>query len=278
MNKNIKLIISHPGKTHRDDFLAIGLVQSICGREIPIQRRNPTPEELNDPDIAVVDCGERHDPALSCYDHHQFSRGTNECALSLTAKAYGQETALSRFEWYATTTMLDSNGPLSVARELGLEKFPNGLNSPIENSILRLTQKSLELESTLSKQIMDDILHEAWEIEKGITWLRKNARFEEVKGVPVIWAAVKDLNELARDKFRDEIAPGYKTPIAVQISYDNRNHGMSFHRFDDDPRVDFSKIEDNPEILFAHKNGFIAKTRQRLSLEECIELVEKSIR
>ncbi len=277
MNKNIKLIISHPGKTHRDDFLAIGLIQSICGKVIKVERRNPTQEELDDPDIAVVDFGGRHDPKTSCYDHHQFPRGTKECALTLVAQSYKVEKVLSRFDWYFVTTILDSCGPFAVARNYGLESFPPGLMSPIENSILRHTRKFPEVEAKISKQVMDDVLEEAWETDNNIKWLRENARLEHVREIPVIWSEIHNLNDLAKNQYRKEVSFQTKNSVAIQVYYDNRNEGMTFFRFDDDKRIDFSKLENDPKILFAHKNGFIAKTKEKLSFEQCAKLIEQSI-
>ena len=36
-------------------------------------------------------------------------------------------------------------------------------------------------------------------------------------------------------------------------------------------------IADRPEIAFAHKSGFIAKTKERLSIDDLIDLVSKAV-
>ena len=51
----IKTIITHPGGAHKDDFLACAVLLSKF--PVSIFRRDPTEEELADPEIAVVDIG-----------------------------------------------------------------------------------------------------------------------------------------------------------------------------------------------------------------------------
>jgi len=46
----------------------------------------------------------------------------------------------------------------------------------------------------------------------------------------------------------------------------------------DHPQIDFSKLEGNPLVSFAHKNGFIAKTDLIYDKEDLIALISLSIR
>ena len=48
----------------------------------------------------------------------------------------------------------------------------------------------------------------------------------------------------------------------VLVSRDNRGPGLALFRREDDPKVDFSVLEGNEAVTFAHKGGFIAKTRE----------------
>ena len=56
----IELIVTHPGGAHKDDFLACSLLAHLHG--VPIERRDPTDEDLAKPSICVVDVGGVHDP------------------------------------------------------------------------------------------------------------------------------------------------------------------------------------------------------------------------
>ena len=65
--------------------------------------------------------------------------------------------------------------------------------------------------------------------------------------------------------------------IAVSISKDDRGDGWTLYRYDDDPRVDFSVLAGHPDIVFAHKGGFIAKTKA-ITINEAIEIVRKALK
>ncbi len=40
---------------------------------------------------------------------------------------------------------------------------------------------------------------------------------------------------------------------------DRRGPGFGLSRFNDDRRLDFTRISEDPEVHFAHKQGFVAK-------------------
>ena len=68
-----------------------------------------------------------------------------------------------------------------------------------------------------------------------------------------------------------------KHPNAVAtITHDDRGDGYCLFRLNDSPKIDFSLIENDERILFAHKNGFVAKTHDKLESTEILELLEKS--
>ena len=81
-------IVTHPGGAHKDDFLACAVLLSKF--PVSIFRRDPTEDELADPQIAVVDVGHRHEPDLNNFDHHQFPREMEPtCSLSLVLQKMG---------------------------------------------------------------------------------------------------------------------------------------------------------------------------------------------
>ena len=51
------LILTHPGSSHKDEFLACCVL--LADHRVPIVRREPTAGELADPSVAVVDVGRR---------------------------------------------------------------------------------------------------------------------------------------------------------------------------------------------------------------------------
>jgi len=58
----IRLIVTHPGSAHKDDFLACSLLAHLHG--VPIHRREPTDQDLADATTCVVDVGGSHDAEL----------------------------------------------------------------------------------------------------------------------------------------------------------------------------------------------------------------------
>ena len=41
---------------------------------------------------------------------------------------------------------------------------------------------------------------------------------------------------------------------------DRRGTGYGISRWEDHPRLDFSRVESEPDVTFAHKSGFVCKT------------------
>ena len=71
-------------------------------------------------------------------------------------------------------------------------------------------------------------------------------------------------------------AGGDENPPDIVISLDRRDKGWRLFRYDGTP-VDFSLISDRPEIAFTHKSGFMAKTKERLAIDDLIALVSKAV-
>ena len=67
-----------------------------------------------------------------------------------------------------------------------------------------------------------------------------------------------------------------ENPPDIVISLDCCSKGWRLFRYDGTP-VDFSLISDRPEIAFAHRSGFMAKTRERLDIDDLIALVSKAV-
>ena len=66
-------------------------------------------------------------------------------------------------------------------------------------------------------------------------------------------------------------------PAEISVTYDGRGEGWRLARLNDATGVDFSKLEGDEKIKFAHKTGFIAKTKQRIPVNEVMKLVETAI-
>jgi hypothetical protein len=119
----VHTIVTHPGGAHKDDLLAVCVLAAL--HDCPIVRREPTLEELADPDVAIVEVGGQHDAALSNFDHHHFPREhPPTCALSLVLDHLGlYQDALSFCDWLETAEWFDSRGPKKTAEHLGVPRL-----------------------------------------------------------------------------------------------------------------------------------------------------------
>jgi hypothetical protein len=126
-----------------------------------------------------------------------------------------------------------------------------------------------EASMPLLKDFGAHIIEEARTLKKQIDFWKSCPRLV-ISGVP---AMIGDTTESAGlEEFRrlDE------NPPDIVITSDRRSDGWRLFRFDGTP-VDFSLISDRPEIAFAHKSGFLAKTKKHLSMDDLVALVSKAV-
>jgi len=113
------------------------------------------------------------------------------------------------------------------------------------------------------------IIAEAAMLKTQIDFWRTCSRLV-IAGVPAI------IGETRESAGLDEFRRLDDNPPDIVISLDRRDEGWRLFRFDGTP-VDFSLISGCPEIAFAHKSGFLAKTRERLDIDALVALVSKAV-
>jgi hypothetical protein len=258
-------IVTHPGSAHRDEFMAccLAIAAGKCGR---IERRDSTDEDLNDPNVIVLDQGGRHEPALMNFDHHQLPRdAAPTCSITLILPYLGidVEKARSIWGWLEFSELLDSKGPFATAEKLG--STPDALFagvSPIETTVLRWFEE-LELIGirgplyALMHRIGKEKLDYLNKVTERIEHLRENAKVVEVGGLRFVDGTCIDRADnpvLGLEMFAEELGD-----IAGTITQDDRGEGLSLFRRNDHPAVDFSRLEGRDGVVFAHKGGFVAK-------------------
>ena len=278
-------IVTHPGQAHRDDFISVCVILDHLRESFDfptVERREPTAEELLDPSIWVVDVGGDFNPALRNFDHHQFPKDyPNRCALSLVLEDLGLDSAakLASGEWVDFTEVLDCKGPFVAASHIGITReqmLP--LESPIESQLLRLWQS--EPDTAVMKYIMAE-MGKQWRkywvgFQTRMKLLKETCSYTPTVGTKGVLFVAVDRNDnpsLAVEKFcqQQNIDP------SVIISQDDRGLGYSLYRRNDDKSIDFRQIKDNPQVIFAHSNGFIAKTVEGLGRDDLLSLVQQSV-
>lgn len=275
--KELTHIVVHGGSAHRDEVIALGIAFAVHG-QLPVFRRDATEDELEDPSVLVLDVGERHEPEKNNFDHHQLPRdAAPACAYTLYAEHVGLDEVLKLRKWYEVGAMLDSKGPFATAKHLGLEKFPFEITGgPIEGQFMMEFERhhTLPVGCFLSAFIHfmgTGMVASAQAYSEQLDNLNRNCMPCEVKGQQVLIFPTDNV-EGSQD-VRDRLFP----EAAVSVSWDDRGEGWSLYRYNDHPAVDFSRLEGDPAVLFAHKGGFIAKTHTRLSVDQVLALVERAI-
>ena len=284
----IKKIITHPGGAHKDEFLACCVL--LANDSVSILRQEATDQDLSDPQVVVVDVGHRHEPQLNNFDHHQFPRDAEPtCSLSLVLSKLGiYEDARSFCPWLEVAEWFDCRGPNDTADWLGLDREVVGkLNSPIDITILQGFAK--QMEHNPGEPIWEVMQMIGKELVEYITGLR--GRIDEVSKIEEVWELKHGGEEFKvifaprTDPSIEEVSGalgwrvkelGLEDEVYVMVYPDGRGQGYGMKRFNDREEVDFSRIEKESDVRFAHARGFIAKV-EAVGFDRLKELIMKSI-
>jgi hypothetical protein len=268
----VHTIVTHPGGSHKDDLLAVCVLAAL--HNCPVVRREPTPAELEDPDVAIVDIGGVHDPARLNFDHHHFPREhPPTCALSLVLEHLGlYQDALRFCDWLETAEWFDSRGPNKTAEWLGVPRRAiSRLNSPIDTTLLRRFAASSRIEPSdpiyaYMKMVGEDLLEYLRDARAKLDFIDARVqRWTIPFGDANIEALFLPRSEPAADEPSGMMGSYIRAQkldgvIAAIIYPDRRGEGFGIGRYEDHPGLDFSRVEGQPDVHFAHKSGFMCKT------------------
>ena len=268
----ISRIVTHPGGAHKDEFLAVCVL--ISKSSAPVFRRDPLLEDLQRPDVAVVDVGGEHSPDRLNFDHHHFPREhPPTCSISLVLQHYGlYEDALLFCPWLVPAEWFDSRGPNKTAEWLGVprEVIPK-MNSPIDITLIRRFASSTHLEAghplyEMMRFIGEDLTAYLENIRSQINFLRDHVTLWTLPcvGGPLTAAylprTTPEVDEPSNAVAAYIRAEGLHARIAAMVYPDRRGGGYGLTRYEDHKYLDFCRVEGEPDVHFAHKTGFICKT------------------
>jgi hypothetical protein len=243
-------------------------------KQAEVFRREPTVEDLNDPDTYVVDVGLELSPERHNFDHHQDR--SLPCAFHLVMQHLGHhEAAMLMFAWYPHMSMMDVRGPYRTAEHLGVDSsvlFAS--SSPIDGYIISTfaSLDSLTAQNPLydlMKSLGEDMIALIDRKMERLDRLKSEARVLGVKHLKAVASDIDDSPKLAMElylRFLDD------ENIVMSITPSNRGDGWELLRLGDNTIVDFRAIENHQEVRFVHGSGFLAKTHKRLPMEEVVEL------
>ncbi len=262
-----QLIITHPGSAHFDEVTAVSLILVVHADTVfRIERCEPTVIELDDPDVWVVDIGGRHEPEKHNFDHHQDT----DCPASfvLVAEYLGLLETMSVMPWWHFKDEVDRFGPSTSSLKYDAGDILVNQN-PVETWLTASFASEPESSLPLLKAFGVHIIEGARMLNSQIDFWKTSSRLV-IAGVSVMIGETRETTGLEEFRRLDENPPG------IVISLDRRDDGWRLFRYDGTP-VDFSLIADCPEIAFAHKSGFMAKTKERLNKDALITLVSKAV-
>ncbi|MES2997376.1 MAG: MYG1 family protein [Verrucomicrobiota bacterium] len=269
---NFTRIVTHPGGAHMDEFLACAVL--LARHPVTIERREPTPEDLENHATAVVDVGHEHHAAKGNFDHHQFPKDHPPvCSLSLVLQHLDvYEDARKFCDWLETTERFDTRGPVETARWLGVERatLPK-LHSPVDVTLLRRFAKSAVVSPgeplwEIMRWIGEDLLHYVAEVRARLGFLAQHGKILAIPagGETVSIFFLPRVEPLGTepssgiDRFLKTHPQG--GDVAGLIYPDRRGAGYGLSRHKDHPGLDFTQIQSEPDVHFAHVRGFVAKT------------------
>ena len=269
---SFSLILTHPGGSHKDEFLACCLL--LAHHTVPIVRREPTAEDLDNPATAVVDVGGEHDPARGNFDHHQFPKDHPPlCALSLVLQHLGvYEDARAFCDWLEPAEWFDTRGPVETSRWLGVERQTMAkLNSPVDVTLLRRFAMVSELKPgepmwEVMRWIGSDLLAYLKSLRERLDFISSVGEFWEIPSAngPFHVLYLPRTEPLPEEpsaglgRFIENHPDGKQ--IVGLVYPDRRGQGFGLSRHNDHPRLDFTRIQNCDDVHFAHARGFVAKT------------------
>ena len=264
-------IITHPGTAHFDDFFAVALIlASFPKKEFMIERREPTQEEIDNENVWVVDIGFEYDESKKNFDHHQDLKVSSSFVLvaeylNLTSHL------IKELPWWDFKDHMDRFGPIKTAKKFIIDDMYTVL-SPVESWVIKLFEQDPMEHYDMIKSFGEFTLKKAKKIEERFKFWEEEAELKLVSGKKILVGLTKDLVglRLYRDNFMKEKA-------SVAVSYDNRGEGWRMMRFNDYENIDFCNVENDKNVAFVHKGGFLAKTKTLIPLENVLDIIKKAI-
>lgn len=280
MKSSIKRIVTHPGRAHLDDLLgvALGLAGCTWQQTVTVYRREPTPEELDDPSVLVLDIGKRYEPECLNFDHHQDT--TLSASFVLLLNHFGIEPIFRVVHpWVGFASDADTQGPITAGLRQGISD--TAALARVSTDPCRLYMLAqFEAFTQLSSPFAYELFH------FGSFLLQNVEDYKTAQSAVDRFSTVVTVGGLSFLFFPDENIPMLEVILnrlcranayAGWITAARRNPGWRLMRVDDHPHVNFYRINGHPKVAFAHKGGFVAELNTRVDIPELTSLLRQCI-
>lgn len=294
MEKKIR-IVTHNGKFHVDDLVAVAVLQMLHDPEHTEVMRSRDPEIWNSGDF-VLDVGGIYDPAINRFDHHQHGgagarvNGIPYSALGLVWKQYGAKLCGSA----SVAEKLDREmvTPIDMA-DNGIDVYApthEGVHPYLIHRFLTVMRPTWKEAEVYDERFLELLPLARRLIEREIITARDNEEGEEYVRKAYIAAPDKRLIILdGHYPWHDVLA---RTPDAIYLVKERslgggwevecvRNDVHTFLNRKSLPEEwrgrsgkELEAITGVPDVVFCHNNGFIAVTRSK---EGALKLAELAL-
>ena len=247
-----------------------------------VQRRDPTREELDNPNILVLDVGGEYDPANGNFDHHQLPTDVPNCAAWMLCNHLGIHAKMLRmYPWYGMLGVIDSRGIVNAAKESGVSPATAisfcGQDHDLLLAIIRETD-SIEKDVGLLGQLLalagKNIIDRIEGFDRLEAVMDTDLLVPRIGGLfgfdarplhgKVPAADLTSFLAIKRDELIARLGDGAAGVPAWSMSFDETRGplGIVLYRYSNDKRIDFRKAAGMPGVLFVHGNGFLARVAQ----------------
>lgn len=271
-------IITHPGSAHKDDFLSASVLLATFGSAV-VERREATAADIADPETFVVDVGMVYDPEQHNFDHHQDP--SLPCAFHLVMKHLGYHDAAEVvFGWYGHMSMMDVRGPYKTAEQLGVDtSILFAASSPIDGYILSCFSRLNRItdQDSLYRLMQDlgrDMIAMIGQKMTRLELLKRETQVLPLRQFKAIFSRIDDNPKLSMELYLNHLND---PQVVMSITPSVRGAGWELLRLRDNFMVDFRAIANEKEIRFVHGNGFVAKTRSLIPVDDVVALASQAI-
>ena len=174
--------------------------------------------------------------------------------------------------WLEPAEWFDSRGPKKTAAFLEVpRKAISQLHSPIDGTLLRSFARSSEHQAgepvyEFMRMVGQDLLDYLRVVRERIAFVAEHAeRWSIPVGEDVIEAVFLPRTDPPAEEPSNAVAAyirseGLVSTITAIVYPDRRGAGYGIGRYEDHPKLDFSQVEGEADVHFAHKSGFMCKT------------------
>lgn len=275
-------VFIHAGSAHLDEIFAVALLMLVRPGLVgaSIVRVQEVPADFNPDSDWMVDVGMVFEPTQNRFDHHQLSAPEGLCAAGLLLRELDSE--FFRFlmrdrldggpSWFKVLNEIDTQGPFAFKKKHGAltsDAFGPALTKMVERGEVRA-----------AIDIACQIVGEWWTFFQEEKILEKEVRNMPVafRGINGVGVAFLESSNPKHSAILARLLDWEEQDPAILVTFDDRGPGMCVFRRGDHPAVNLSSLAGHEAVEFAHKGGFIAKTKVRMSPQEVIALIAPCIK